>query len=86
VEAISAQYGITDVNLVKPGVGETTRVLLRRVPWRVLMRPDAAGELGHVALLARQRGVEIVEVPDLAYSCVGLIHPGFTRPGGGGPA
>ncbi|MEP7021529.1 MAG: cysteine protease StiP domain-containing protein, partial [Pseudonocardiales bacterium] len=82
VEAISAEYGITDVNLVKPGVGETTRVLLRRVPWRVLMRPDAADELGHVSLLARQRGVEIVEVEDLAYSCVGLIRPGFSRSGG----
>ncbi len=81
VEAIAAAYGIHDVNLVKPGVGETTRVLLRRVPWRVLIRPDAVAELGHVLLLARQRGVEIVEVPDLAYSCVGLIHPGYARPG-----
>jgi hypothetical protein len=50
------------------------------------MRPDAAGELGHVTLLARQRGVEIIDVPDLAYSCVGLIHPGFTRPVGEAPA
>ena len=83
VEAISTAYGINDVNLVKPGVGETTRVLLRRVPWRVLMRPDAADELGHVTLLARQRGVEIIEVDDLAYSCVGLIHPGFIRGAGG---
>jgi adenine/guanine phosphoribosyltransferase-like PRPP-binding protein len=79
VAAIADEYGIDDLNLVKPGVGETTRVLLRRVPWRVLMRPDAAADLGHVTLLARQRGVEIVEVPDLAYSCVGLIQPGFTR-------
>jgi hypothetical protein len=86
VEAISAAYGIADVNLIKPGVGETTRVLLRRVPWRVLMRPEAADELGHVRLLARQRGVEIIEVPDLAYSCVGLIHPGFTRGTAGVPA
>ena len=31
-------------------------------------------------------GFWIIEVPDLAYSCVGLIHPGFTRPVGGGPA
>ena len=40
VERISANYGIDDVNLVKPGIGETTRVLLRRVPWRVLVRAD----------------------------------------------
>jgi len=78
VERISAQYGIHDVNLVKPGVGETTRVLLRRVPWKVLVRPEALapdGELAHVLLLAHQRGVEVVPVPDLAFTCVGLIRP-----------
>ncbi len=75
VERISAAYGVGSVNLVKPGVGETTRVLLRRVPWRVLVRPDASAELGHVLLLAEQRGVPVEEVPDLGYSCVGLIHP-----------
>jgi len=75
VEKISRDYGINNVNLVKPGVGETTRVLLRRVPWKVLVRPDAAPELAHVLHLAGQRGVEVLEVPDLAYSCVGLIHP-----------
>ncbi len=79
VERISAEFGIGDVNLVKPGVGETTRVLLRRVPWRVLIHPDRRTELEHVLLLARQRGVEVVEVADLAYSCVGLIHPRYTR-------
>ncbi|MBM7808549.1 hypothetical protein JOD57_004386 [Geodermatophilus bullaregiensis] len=75
VEAIAAGHGIGDVNLVKPGVGETTRVLLRRVPWQVLVRPDRAGDLRHVAALATARGVPLVEVPDLAYSCVGLIRP-----------
>lgn len=79
VEAISAEYGLGDVNLVKPGVGETTRVLLRRVPWKILVRADASAELAHVRLLAAQRGVEIVEVDDLPYSCVGLIHPQYTR-------
>ncbi|MEN8583076.1 phosphoribosyltransferase domain-containing protein [Burkholderia sp. RS01] len=75
VEQISRSFGINNVNLVKPGVGETTRVLLRRVPWKVLVRPEAAPELAHVLHLAEQRGVDVLEVPDLAYSCVGLIHP-----------
>jgi hypothetical protein len=79
VEAISARYRIDDVNLVKPGVGETTRVLLRRVPWRVLVRPDAVDELGPVLLLAEQRGVPVEAVAELPYSCVGLIHPRYTR-------
>ncbi|WP_309058920.1 phosphoribosyltransferase [Streptomyces sp.] len=79
VERISEEYGIHDVNLVKPGVGETTRVLLRRVPWKVLARAGAGSDLDHVRLLAEQRGVPVEEVADLPYTCVGLIHPRFTR-------
>jgi hypothetical protein len=80
IERIVDEYGIGEVNLVKPGVGETTRVLLRRVPWRVLVRAGApAADLAHVRLLAQRRGVPVEEVTGLPYSCVGLIHPRFTR-------
>ncbi|MFF9341729.1 phosphoribosyltransferase [Streptomyces sp. NPDC014773] len=79
VERISEEYGIHDVNLVKPGVGETTRVLLRRVPWKVLAKRGAGADLAHVRLLAEQRGVPVEEVDDLPYTCVGLIHPQYTR-------
>ncbi|MFV0136240.1 phosphoribosyltransferase [Streptomyces sp. HMX87] len=79
VERISAAYGIDNINLVKPGVGETTRVLLRRVPWKVLARAGAGRDLDHVRLLAEQRGVPVEEVADLPYTCVGLIHPQYTR-------
>lgn len=79
VERISEEYGIHDVNLVKPGVGETTRVLLRRVPWRILARSGAGSDLDHVRLLAEQRGVPVEEVDGLPYTCVGLIHPRYTR-------
>ncbi|MEU5641800.1 phosphoribosyltransferase [Streptomyces milbemycinicus] len=79
VERISEEYGIHDVNLVKPGVGETTRVLLRRVPWKILASRDAGADLAHVRLLAEQRGVPVEEVDGLPYSCVGLIHPRYTR-------
>ncbi|MEO6530689.1 MAG: cysteine protease StiP family protein [Specibacter sp.] len=79
VERISSEYGINNVNLVKPGVGETTRVLLRRVPWRVLVNPDAMDDVAHVLLLAEQRGVPVEQVPGLPYSCVGLIHPKFDK-------
>lgn len=79
VHRVSEEYGIGDVNLVKPGVGETTRVLLRRVPWRILARTGAGDELDHIRLLAEQRGVPVEEVPGLPYRCMGLIHPRYTR-------
>ncbi|WP_323749762.1 phosphoribosyltransferase domain-containing protein [Curtobacterium sp. VKM Ac-1376] len=75
VEVIGAEYGIDDLHLIKPGVGETTRVLLRRVPWQVLVRDPDDVDIAHVVALARERGVPVVTRPDLSYSCVGLIHP-----------
>lgn len=73
VERVRADYGISSVNFVKPGVGETTRVLLRRVPWRVLVREADAPEHAHIRMLAAARGVPVEVVPDLAYACMGLI-------------
>ena len=35
VNEIADRFNIKDVNLIKPGIGETTRVLLRRVPWKI---------------------------------------------------
>ncbi|MDV8077140.1 phosphoribosyltransferase [Rhodococcus sp. IEGM 1370] len=73
VEKVREEYGISHVNFVKPGVGETTRVLLRRVPWRVLVREADAPEHEHIRMLAAARGVPVDVVSDLAYSCMGLI-------------
>jgi hypothetical protein len=74
VEEIRRRYGVSSVNFVKPGVGETTRVLLRRTPDRVLVRELDNPDHAHIRLLAGQRGVPVEVVPDLAYACVGLIE------------
>ena len=44
VKKLAEEYGIADINLIKPGIGETTRVLLRRVPWKILVAEDACGD------------------------------------------
>jgi hypothetical protein len=80
VRRLTAAYGLHDLNLVKPGVGETTRVLLRRQPWKVLVRPDVGTELDHIRLLAEQRGVPVETVAELPYRCVGLIRPQVSLP------
>jgi hypothetical protein len=45
----------------------------------VLARRGAGADLDHVRLLAGQRGTPVEEVDELPYSCVGLIHPRWTR-------
>ncbi|HEY2166550.1 MAG TPA: cysteine protease StiP family protein [Jatrophihabitantaceae bacterium] len=77
VRALADDRGIADLNLIKPGVGEATRVLLRRRPACVLLRPSAAGELDHLRQLAVERAVPVEDLPpryaDLPYSCVGIV-------------
>lgn len=74
VESVTHEEGISSVNLVKPGVGETTRVLLRRVPWKILVDPEKEKETTHIRMLANERGVPIENRSGMPYSSVGLIH------------
>lgn len=61
VKALAEEYGIDDINLIKPGIGETTRVLLRRVPWKVLIdrKYKESQELAHIIRLAEEKNVPI---------------------------
>ena len=75
VHRIGADFGIRDINLIKPSIGEATRVLLRRVPWKVLvhsLRDEA--HLGLIDQLAREKGAELVEYPLENYRACGLIR------------
>lgn len=75
VREIAARFGIRDINLVKPGIGEATRVLLRRVPWKVLVGSlEDEAHLGHLYQLAREKGVEVVLYPLQNYRACGLIR------------
>lgn len=60
VKQICDLYSISDINYVKPGIGETTRVLLRRVPWKIIIDPRYidSPELDHILQLGSERGVE----------------------------
>jgi hypothetical protein len=73
IRLIQQQFEVEDVNLIKPGVGETTRVLLRRVPWKILVDRLDNPNLKHIMLLAKDRDVSVEVFPGLSYSCCGLI-------------
>ncbi len=75
VEKIQALFNIDNINLIKPGVGETTRVLLRRVPWRILVDSLDNSNLRHIYKLAEDRGVPVEVFKDMSYSCCGIIKP-----------
>jgi len=73
VQSIQKMLKIKDKNLIKPGVGETTRVLLRRVPWKILVRDKMDKNVSHILLLAKERKVPVEEYHLMSYSCCGII-------------
>ena len=74
VRRICKEYDIDDINFVKPSIGETTRVLLRRLPWKILVHSlDDNEHLGHLYQLAKEKGVEVIEYPLVNYRACGLI-------------
>jgi len=74
VKQIATYFNINDINKVKPGVGETTRVLLRRVPYKVLVRNknDFKG-FEHIFRLCQEKNVDIIEYPLKLYKVCGII-------------
>ncbi|MCI8306593.1 MAG: cysteine protease StiP family protein [Lachnospiraceae bacterium] len=75
VTKLAKNYKIENINFVKPGIGETTRVLLRRVPWKVLVNKTYADsvELRHIFQLAGEKNVPVEYIAMTHYKCCGLI-------------
>ena len=70
---IMQKYAIHQVNFVKPGIGEATRVMLRRVPQLLLLRNPHAAAVQHLCRLATEKNVPIATDAHLPYQAVALI-------------
>lgn len=75
VKDIAKTFDVDDINLIKPGIGETTRVLLRRVPWKILIdsRYKNDLQLEHLLKLAEEKNVPVKYYPLKHYKCCGII-------------
>ena len=75
VRKIAADFKIADINLIKPSIGEATRVLLRRLPWKILVHSlHDEKHLGHLYQLAKEKGVSLEVYPLKNYKACGLIR------------
>jgi len=74
VKKIAADFKISDINLIKPSIGEATRVLLRRLPWKILVQSLHDENLEHLYQLAEEKGVKVEIYPLKNYKACGLIQ------------
>ncbi len=74
LESLQQRFGTRPINHIKPGVGETTRVMLRRMPEILLLQTKDHPDTAHLVTLARSRDVRIALEPDMPYRAVALIR------------
>lgn len=70
---IAQNEGICDMNFLKPGIGETTRVLLRRVPHKILIAKEDDPDIYHILRLASEKSVPVQIYPLKNYRAAGII-------------
>jgi hypothetical protein len=73
ISQLKKQYNIFHVNLIKPGIGEATRVLLRRSPYLLILKNLQAEETAHLVMLATQKNIPIIENLTMPYQAVAII-------------
>lgn len=76
VHRVCRDFSIEDYKKVKPGIGETTRVLLRRVPWMVLLNTNVEEtdpDIAHILLLCKQKDIPIKRYELGEYKVCGII-------------
>jgi len=73
MQSIQEQFGLKSINSIKPGIGETTRVLLRRVPEKILVKEWDNPSIQHILLLAKEKNVPVELYKAMSYGCIGII-------------
>ncbi|MCK4492493.1 MAG: cysteine protease StiP family protein [Methylococcales bacterium] len=73
IQQLKKDYKIHDVNLIKPGIGEATRVLLRRVPDYLILKSRHAPQTQHLLLLAKEKQITMIENPQMPYQATAII-------------
>ena len=68
------RHGIQDRNLIKPGIGEATRVLLRRLPERLIVRNPEAACVQHLLTLAHEKHVRVEHRAQMPFQAVSIIR------------
>ncbi|MCP5425214.1 MAG: cysteine protease StiP family protein [Gammaproteobacteria bacterium] len=74
LNGIRRRYGIAQINYIKPGVLEASRVMLRRVPSLLLLRDEQHADVAHLRLLADEKAVPIRHDPSMPFNATALIQ------------
>ena len=67
-------HGVEDINHIKPGIAEATRVMLRRVPALLIVKDMSHPDVEHLLLLAREKQVPVEVEERMPFHACSLIR------------
>jgi hypothetical protein len=73
LDKIQQDYSVDDINHIKPGIAEATRVMLRRVPALLMVSDINHPDVEHLMLLAAEKSVRVDVCPDMPFHACSLI-------------
>lgn len=73
LQQLMENYHYPNMNYIKPGVNEATRVMLRRYPKKLFIQNINDNNVEHLVQLANEKNIEIEVVTDMPYRAVALI-------------
>ena len=59
VANLMEEHDETDINMIKPGIAEATRVMLRRIPKALYIKDKSVSDIAHLIQLAKDKEIPI---------------------------
>ncbi len=64
---------VDDINKVKPGIAEATRVMLRRVPKLLMVRDKNSPDIAHLLVLAAEKNINVEQDSYMPFNAIAII-------------
>lgn len=66
-------FSIEDINKIKPGIAEATRVMLRRIPDKLILRDKNSPDVQHLCVLAQEKNITVEMDQDMPFNAMAII-------------
>ena len=74
VEELLSYYNLNNNNYIKPGIGESTRVLLRRLPQELIVKSITNINIQHLLHLCKEKNISVRVDSNIYYNCIAIIE------------
>ncbi|WP_419534751.1 cysteine protease StiP family protein [Endozoicomonas sp.] len=71
---VMREMQVSDINRIKPGIAEATRVMLRRVPDLLIVQQSGHPDVAHLERLAVEKSITVIERSDMPFGACALIR------------